>query len=245
MTDPAPQASGEHAAPELHDRKNIVPLLFLGVIVYGLWAVWALWLRDRVAPSGDREAMAGVGARLVFWVLPCAVYLVSIWGPRFSAPLGLWFPLGALQVRRSVVLFIVTSLALFLATAARNGSSMVEEIARFARLAQPRLSAPIFEELVFRGVFLSELLTWTHRNSRSAWGLRARYWVAQLGCAVFFVLLHWPAWWHHLGLSQTMERSLPIFAVAMVLGFIFAQTRSIWPCIGLHWLNNELSFIAQ
>lgn len=232
-------------APAPPDKKQLGPLLLLGAAVYILWAIWALWLRDRFPAEGRGEVVAGVVARLVFWVLPCAVYGMKVWGPRFGAPLGLSFPLGASQAKRSLVLLVATSLALFLATAARNGTTLWGEMTRFAQLAQPRLTAPIFEELVFRGVFLSELLTWTHRNSRSDVGLRVRYWVGQLGCAVFFVLLHWPAWWRHLGLCPTIERSVPIFAVAMILGFVFAQTRSIWPCIWLHWLNNELSFIER
>jgi len=245
MMNASPQTSGDSVAPDEQGTKDLVPLMFLGAVVYLGWAVWALWLRDLFPAEGQGEVIAGVVARLVFWVLPCAVYLVRVWGPRFGSPLGLSFPLGAFQIKRSLVLLLVTSLALFLATAARNGTTLWAEMMRFSQLAQPRLTAPVFEELVFRGVFLSELLNWTHSNSRSAGGLRVRYWLAQWGCAFFFVLLHWPAWWHHLGLSQTMERSLPILAVAMVLGFVFAQTRSIWPCIWLHWLNNELSFIDR
>src|SRR5690242_13788845 len=176
-----PQTGGDGAVPEAPGRKDLVPLLMLGVVVYVLWAIWALWLRDHFPAEGGGEVLAGVIARLLFWVLPCSVYLASVWGPRFGYPLGLSFPLGAFQVKRSLVLLIVTSLALFLATATRNGTTLWVEMTRFAQLAQPRLTAPVFEELVFRGVFLSELLTWTHRNSRSASGLRLRYWVAQLG----------------------------------------------------------------
>lgn len=239
-----PRASvGGAPSPSGPELKALGPLLVLGVVVYTLWALWALWLRGWT-PSGQDDTRWGILARLVAWVIPSAMYLRLIWGRRCAFPLGLGFPLGRVQVRRALVLGLVTTWALFLATAARNGTTFNAEVLRFIGLAEPRLVAPIFEELVFRGVFLSEVLTWTHRNSRTAWGLRGRYWIGQLGCAVFFVALHWPSWWGYLGAEELVQRSVPVFAVAMVLGFVFAHTRSIWPCIWLHWLNNELSLMG-
>ncbi len=242
-----PFVPGELAAEEPRHRKRLWPLLVLSVVVYSTWTVWALWIHRWSVLSGSPglEKIAGVGARLVSWCVPSLVYLFCIWGRhQWAHPLGLGFPLGRRQALRTVLLTVLVTWALFAATAARNSIPLGVQTADFWSVARPRLVAPVFEELVFRGVFLSELLDWTHRNSKSLGGLRARYWGAQLTCAVFFVLIHWPAWWAHLGYSAAIERSLPIFAVALVLGFIFAHTRSIWPCIWLHWLNNELSLMA-
>ncbi len=45
----------------------------------------------------------------------------------------------------------------------------------------------------------------------------------------------------HFGLTVTLERTLPVLVTGIVLGFVFAQTRSVWACVVLHWLNNQLS----
>lgn len=213
--------------------------------IFLLWSGWAIVLRELVvAEMPSFEVSLGVLARLICWVLPCGVYLVKVWGSGWARSLGLGFPLGAGQIKRTLLICVFMTWALFAATAARNRIPILGELEHFISSAEPRFTAPIFEELVFRGTILATLLEWTHRSSRSAWELRSRYWIVQLSCAVFFVLIHWPAWWDYLGYSAILERSVPIFAVALVLGFVFAQTRSIWPCIWVHWLNNELSLMA-
>jgi membrane protease YdiL (CAAX protease family) len=35
-----------------------------------------------------------------------------------------------------------------------------------------------------------------------------------------------------------------VFTTGLILGFVFATTRSIWGCICLHWLNNALSQVT-
>jgi len=244
MNEVSPAPAVEASVAHRRYPRQVAPLLVLACCVYLGWALWALLVRSHFASTPRQELWAGIAARLLFWVLPCGIYLAKVCGERPLSPLGLGFPLGAAQIRRTIVLSVVTTWALFLATAARHGSSFQVEVSRFIRLAELRLVAPVIEELVFRGVFLSELLEWTHSKSRTAGGLRVRYWLAQLGCAVFFVLLHWPSWWPYLTLPEMLERSVPVLAIALMLGFVFAHTRSIWPCIWLHWLNNELSLMA-
>lgn len=220
-------------------------VLVLCAIIFLLWSCWTLILRERFTGEAHHlEHALGVVARVVCWLIPCGIYLVRARGSQWSYPLGLGFPLGMAQVKRTLLLSLLITWVLFAATAARNGTSIQYALERFVAAAQLRFTAPIFEELVFRGTILAEWLEWTHRSSGSLNALRRRYWISQLSCASFFVLIHWPVWWEFLGYSAILERSLPIFAVAMVLGFVFAQTRSIWPCIWIHWLNNELSLMA-
>ena len=70
------------------------------------------------------------------------------------------------------------------------------------------------EELLFRGVILANLLPYGKGT-------------AILGSAVLFGLMH-----------QNAEQWLYATAAGAVLGWIFVQTRSIWPCILMHFLNN-------
>jgi len=201
-------------------------------------------LRDLwVVSAPEQELLSSVVSRLVLWVIPSGVYLVATRGRDWAQPLGLGFPLGPTQLYRTIILTVMVTWALFAATATRNGLGIFDELHLFSSSAQPRFTAPLFEELLFRGVILSELLNWTHKYSRSAWDLRARFLAAQFFSAAFFVCIHWPSWWGNLDFGAVVDRSIPVFAVGAVLGFVFAHTRSIWPCIWLHWLNNELSLM--
>lgn len=70
------------------------------------------------------------------------------------------------------------------------------------------------EELLFRGVILSNLLPFGKGT-------------AILGSALLFGLMH-----------QNAEQLLYATAAGAVLGWIFVQTRSIWPCVLMHFVNN-------
>ena len=70
------------------------------------------------------------------------------------------------------------------------------------------------EELLFRGVILSNLLPFGKGT-------------AIIGSAMLFGLMH-----------QNAEQLLYATAAGAVLGWIFVQTRSIWPCVLMHFVNN-------
>ncbi len=70
------------------------------------------------------------------------------------------------------------------------------------------------EELLFRGVILTNLLPYGKGT-------------AVLGSAVLFGLMH-----------QNVEQLLYATAAGVVLGWIFVRTRSIWPCVLMHFVNN-------
>lgn len=221
---------------------RLAPLLVLAGTILFLWAGWALLLYPRVIanwPEADRAL--GVLARLLFWVLPAGGYLWRFWGTRSMEPLALGFPLGGRQVLRAVLITVVVSLGLLFGTAAQVGLGLMELSERVWTLQHLDLSAPVFEELVFRGVIVAELLNWTHDTSRTPMTLRIKFWAGQVGAALLFVAVHWPFWLSHFGLEQSLALSLPVLSTGLILGFVFASTRSIWPCIALHTLNNALS----
>lgn len=217
------------------------PLTALGVSVLGLWMVWAslLQLVPTLASPGS-----AIGARLLFWVLPCVVYLRHVDGRAWLRPLGLGFPYGLRQVVLSILVFLAIGGLLLLGTARQEGVSVGRLLDVLARQAQPRLTAPVFEELVFRGVLLSEALTWARLSARDWGALRSRFWGAQLAVALVFTAVHWPWLWLELGPRAALTGSGPLFLTGLVLGVAFASTRSLWVVIGLHFLNNELSVLA-
>lgn len=81
--------------------------------------------------------------------------------------------------------------------------------------------APFAEEVVFRGVLLSSM--------RDRWG----DWPAILGSSAVFAAVH-----------VNPYVALPIFGLAIGLGFLFVRSRSLWISMACHATFNAIGFIA-
>ncbi len=234
-------------------RTALKPVVLLSLVLIFSWAIWAIGIRVHIpTQTTGLEALLGALARCVFWLLPCGIYLWRYWGPRWYEPIGFGFPLGRSQLIRTLVVTLVVALLLIVGTSIQKGMSVAELVAQLLAKAGPSWQAPLFEEVVFRGVVLSELLNWLHDTLERerhagppnlAW-MRTRFWLVQLYAALVFMLIHWPWWLSHHGPSATLALSGPVFFTGFILGVVFANTRSIWGCIFLHWLNNELSVLG-
>ncbi len=75
------------------------------------------------------------------------------------------------------------------------------------------------EELLFRGLVLGNLLPYGRTT-------------AILGSALLFGVMH-----------QNVEQLFYATAAGVVLGWIYVRTRSIWPCVLLHFVNNFQSVL--
>jgi len=82
--------------------------------------------------------------------------------------------------------------------------------------------APIIEEFIFRGFLLNTLL----RSYKP--------WIASVITAAVFALIHLE--FSSIGI---------IFILALILNSIFLRSRSLWPCILFHIVNNSLAFSAE
>lgn len=221
---------------------RLMPVVVYGLALLASWSVWAVSIYPRIGSVGfDESAAVGLMARLTFWGIPSLLYLYRYWGKRALEPLGLTFPLGTAQWMRTLLITLVVGGFLFLGTAAQAELTSAELARRLWDAPSVDWSAPILEELVFRGIVVAELLNWTHDSSRTPVELRLKFWGGQLGGAGLFVAIHWPYWVSHFGVEQALSLSFPVLVTGLILGFVFATTRSIWGCIALHGLNNALS----
>ena len=92
------------------------------------------------------------------------------------------------------------------------------------------LSAPLVEEVVFRGAILRKLLEWMNESFGGLTNSKA--WIAIVISAVFFAVAHLnPAQFPHALLIGTL------------LGWIYYRTGSIIPGILYHWVNNSTAFV--
>lgn len=82
--------------------------------------------------------------------------------------------------------------------------------------------APIVEEVLFRGFILQTLMA------------KFKPAIASVISAAIFALVHFE--FQSVGI---------IFFLALVINWIFMRSKSLWPCIGFHMLNNALVFLAE
>lgn len=82
------------------------------------------------------------------------------------------------------------------------------------------IGAPILEEVVFRG-FLQTALT-----------KYMRPWIAVILSALIFAAVHFD-----------LDVFPLLFVMGLLLGWLYAYTRSIWPSVALHFLNNSVAVV--
>ncbi|MDR2562482.1 MAG: CPBP family intramembrane metalloprotease [Prevotellaceae bacterium] len=92
----------------------------------------------------------------------------------------------------------------------------------FASFLTAVVAAPVLEEIFCRGIILEGLL----RN-----GYRSRD--AVLWSAFIFAVMHMNPW-----------QGVAAMTIGCFAGWIYVKTRSLWPCIFIHFLNNCLAFIG-
>lgn len=84
------------------------------------------------------------------------------------------------------------------------------------------LLAPLIEEVLFRGFLLRTLVN----KIGIIWG--------SVVSALVFALLHVP--WQSI---------IPIFILGLILNSVVIRSKSLWPAIGFHILNNAITFVIQ
>jgi CAAX protease family protein len=81
--------------------------------------------------------------------------------------------------------------------------------------------APFAEEIFFRGFLFQSL--------RESWGV----WLAAPASGLVFGAVHFE-----------LDKLVPLAILGTALAYVFHRTRSIWPCIAIHAINNTLAFVV-
>ncbi len=82
------------------------------------------------------------------------------------------------------------------------------------------VAAPFCEEWLCRGVILKGLLKHTTPAK------------AIIHSSIIFAVMHLNPW-----------QAIPAFCIGLVFGWVYYRTRSLWPCIFMHAVNNSLAFL--
>jgi membrane protease YdiL (CAAX protease family) len=208
------------------ERLRLAPYL-LGL--YAAWAVWALLLFPRMsawAPSPGAERAISALVVLAVWLLPVVLLVRWAGHPR---PVRFLRLRGG--VRRGPTLAVAAGAAVWLAGAQAVGFGTVADLPGVLLLGW--LTAPVAEEIVFRGLVLGTLV---HRMA-TGW--------AVVVSAALFVVPHLPPWLAHRPLDLALVADVfGVLVLGIVLGAIVRWTGSLWPAMVAHYVANVASALV-
>ncbi len=238
-------------SPSLHSRQQRSrQLLVLIGALFLSWTIWSTGILPRLQPAtGIAHELRAISVRLLLWVLPAGTYLWLRYRSDLLRPLRLSLPPTARHWLIALGITAMASFAVSLDVARKLQAPPGEVWQRLLDTVQLSFpTAPFFEELIFRGVILSEMLSLLDARVQARSqdiSLRQRTWLANLASSLVFAGLHWPWWIYTRGFDRVFwENTAGVFLISLVLGMLFIRGRSLWPCMLLHWLNNELSRLA-
>jgi membrane protease YdiL (CAAX protease family) len=198
----------------------------LGFFLAGFFAVWTLWALLLVRyPALNQGGVLRAVIRVAVWIGPTCLFVRFVEGPPVLGRLGLTMHWG------KGVLF---GLLGFLALAAVVGAQHHSRLSRFAIPTDPAtwlnaiISAPVAEEVLFRGLVFRLLLE------------RLTVWSALAVSALLFALVHLPYWWLSGAASPAglALRLGSIFAYGVFFALLYHWSGSLYAPLICHTLNN-------
>jgi len=218
-----------------NQRKAALSLFLLLAAFFVLWTLRATLfyaVDESIASPTLRAAYADL-LKFVVWVLPSAAFAYWLRCERPAKYLGLSVvpSLRKWLLCLAVTLIFLLAVTLFEYTSGRKsfsgaGLSLLPPVLALFQL----VLSPLFEELLFRGLVMNELMS-----------LLPAY-LANALTSLLFVGAHLPFWLSHGGLTRAMiSNAFGVFVFSVVACWLFARTRSIWPPTVAHIANNILS----
>lgn len=213
-------------------------LMFLGILL-GFYLL-ASWLYVLLFPHAEVEPQTVVFQTLCFHlpVLAGLGLLLRFAGIRGGELLGLGWKKAPRLLGLSVILYLAMLPPLWLVSAAyqmllhRAGFDFyLQDVAAVLTAPAPwflrtalflivMVVAPVFEEIVFRGVFLPVLVR------------RVGFWPGILLISLVFG-----------GLHLHLPSFLPLFLLSVIFCLAYARTQSLWVPVGMHMVFNGVTVI--
>jgi membrane protease YdiL (CAAX protease family) len=181
--------------------------------------------------AGGQAALHSWGL-LAGYVLPflCVAGFILLW--QRSEPVTILLPVKKnLSIAVFLCCLVFTPLLAFLIEPLTTWLPMPDVIKEvFSQLSKNDaptflmvvIAAPFCEEWLCRGVITKGLL----RHGTPA--------KAILWSAFIFAVIHGNPW-----------QAVPAFIIGLLLGYVYWKTRSLWPCIFIHFINNGASFLVM
>jgi membrane protease YdiL (CAAX protease family) len=202
---------------------------------YALWTLRAtvLYRIDESITSTFLRAAYSDLLKLLVWVVPAVLYSTQVRKANVSKYLGVTIwpnRRNWLVCLSAIAIFLFLTIPSSMLTAGRSLSvSALSALPPALWLLQVIIS-PLLEEILFRGLVLSELRALV--PTYAAIGLSS----------LLFVGAHLPFWLSHVGLTAAVFANAGgLLFFGLLAGWLFARTGSIWPPTLAHIANNVLA----
>jgi membrane protease YdiL (CAAX protease family) len=209
------------------------------IFIVSFFAVWtlratALYSIDEQIHSQVLGSIYSNAVKFLLWVVPAVVYLRAVDHQPALAYLKLTTPIDKRGLGYAVVLSALYFAATILFETRFGGKTLNDlyaaSLVEWLTVTAFVFFSPISEEILFRGFVLHQFAD------------RLRFWAANLITATLFTLIHWPFWiWHNGFHFSTVQNSVGILLMAILLGYIVRLTNSLWPAVVVHIVNNLLA----
>jgi uncharacterized protein len=198
----------------------------LSLFLAGFFAVWTLWALLLVRyPDLNQGGVLRAVVRVSLWIVPTCLFVRFVEGPPVLGRLGFEKNRG-----KGVLFGFLGFLVLATGIGVQHGT-------RFSHFAIPKdlatwlnaiVSAPIAEEVLFRGLVFRLLLE------------RLAFWSALVVSALLFALIHLPYWWLSGAASPAglVVRLGSIFAYGFFFALLYLWSGSLYAPVICHMLNN-------
>jgi membrane protease YdiL (CAAX protease family) len=204
------------------------------LVVWGLHNAFLLRWETAQLSATAREPI-GLLLRAVVWLVPAAFYLRGHDPRPLFVAWGVTTPIDAAGLRRRgwwAAGYLVAAAILARASATTDVDPTLGGLASvvFSSHGAMLVLGVAFEELLLRGFLLRQMLRRVSTRS------------GVVSTAALFALLHVPGWIALGGFDiGVVVSGAVVFVMGLVLGSITAASRSIWPAIVVHGVNNVLA----
>jgi membrane protease YdiL (CAAX protease family) len=181
------------------------------------------WGRDSLA-----TALMGIFIRMLLWLLPvyCFLKYVDKVNPVQYLKLNIYNSRVFLSI-------MIGGVGYGLVYLMQYGFPQLDQInITWSSILGVALTVGIFEESVFRGFIMQKLAE------------RTGFWPANILASILFVLIHFPGWFL-IGLNPNIPfvSILAVMLLGLLMGLLVKQTKSLWPAIIVHQLNDIFAVI--
>lgn len=206
---------------------NIQTIIFSYLFFLIGWTVW-VYNKQIISINEYADWSIGVGIHFIWWPL-FALVLIKRYDSALHISLKEMVQTKP-KVKKLLPLLafaIIYNLSVHFFSGSGFGSKM-----KIYDLIITVLTVGIFEESLFRGWFFNAIAHFTSERK------------ANLMTSFLFVFAHYPSWiFRGYGSTTILSRSIIIYVLSLIFGWIFRKSRSIWTGAIFHSFWDFISFI--
>lgn len=223
----------DSSLPQPSDSETKRLAIFIGLF-FAVWTIRAVVFTqfDRAFQPDWLRRLWYDEIRLLVWVVPVFIYLAKVDRVRPLRFLRLKTA-GENLFQASLVTALFFSVVIAFEYFVENrtiGRAFDLSLEEWINLVWWLPFACWCEEVLFRG-FIQQKLR-----------LKMNFVGANLLTSVLFVAIHWPGWIMFNGFGASLVTlSAGVFFISLLLGYLLEETRSLWPCVAAHVLNNVIA----